>query len=341
MTSGLASTAPIAVDLHGVTLAFSSSDAGLLACFEQVYGHLPRPAHPAGSSIWIELHLHPAEAAPLPPPGLPPISEGGLVSYYGTDNVISIRMPRYALVTVDLNRRQLTGLLTPNCLSVYGAFEDVLMIALAPIYRRRGWFPLHAFAALAPNGRAALLAGATGAGKTTTGLALLSAGWKLLSNDSPLLTLRDGRVYVLAYPGRLSAFDNSLALFPNLEKFIPAAPPIGGNRPKRVFRVEEAFTEPWAQAGPAGGLFLPRVKPGLAESALEEISPKMAVLSLLPQAIEGWDSAAIQQTLHLLTRLVAQAPCYVLNLSPRVAQLPGLIAGALTACRAEGSVHDW
>lgn len=331
MAAGPNSTASIAVDLHGLTLAFSSSDAGLLERFEQVYGHLPRSRRPVNSSIWIDLHLHPAEAAPLPPPGLPPIAEGELVSYYSADNVISIRMPRYALVKVDLDLRQLTGLVTPNCLSVYGAFEDVLMIALAPLYRRRGWFPLHAFAAQAPNGRAALLAGATGAGKTTTGLALLSAGWKLLSNDSPLLTLRDGRVYVLAYPGRLSAFDNSLALFPNLEKFIPATQPTGGDRPKRVFRVEEAFAEPWAQTGPAGGVFLPQVVPGLAESVLEEVSPKVAVLSLLPQAIEGWDSAAIQQTLHLLTRLVAQAPCYVIKLSPQVEQLPELIAGVLAA----------
>jgi hypothetical protein len=331
MAAGPTSTASIAVDLHGLTLIFSSSDAGLLERFEQVYGHLPCPGRPANSNVWLELHLHPAEVAPWPPPGLPPIAEGELVSYYGAEGIITIRMPRYALITVDLNCRRLTGLATPDCLAVYGAFEDVLMIALAPLYRRQGWFPLHSFAALAPNGLAALLAGATGAGKTTTGLALLSAGWKLLSNDSPLLTLRDGQVYVLAYPGRLSAFDNSLALFPHLHRFIPPAQATGGDQPKRVFRVEEAFTEPWAKVGPAGGVFLPQVVPGLMESTLEEISPKTAVLSLLPQAIEGWDKAAIQQTLHLLTRLVAQAPCYILKLSPRLEQLPELIAGVLAA----------
>lgn len=319
------STTSIVVDLHGLTLTFSSSSARLLEHFEQVYGHLPCPVCPANDTIRLELHLHPAKVVPSPP-GLPPIVEGELVSYYGGEGLITIRMPRYALITVDLDRRRLTGLATPDCLEVYGAFEDVLMIALAPLYRRQGWFPLHAFAAMAPNGRAALLAGPTGSGKTTTGLALLSAGWKLLSNDSPLLSLRAGQIHVLAYPGRLSAFDNSLALFPHLSRFIPVAPAMSEERPKRVFRVEEAFPEPWAEAGPAGGVFLPQVVPGLPESTLEEVSPKTAVLSLLPQAIEGWDKAAIRQTLHLLTCLVMQAPCYTLKLSPHLAQLPDLLA---------------
>ena len=66
-------------------------------------------------------------------------------------------MPKYGLITVDLRGKRLNGVVTRNCLEVYGAFEDVLMISLAPLYRRRGWFPLHAFAALAPDGRVALL----------------------------------------------------------------------------------------------------------------------------------------------------------------------------------------
>jgi len=212
----------------------------------------------------------------------------------------------------------------------------VMMISLAPLYRRRGWFPVHGFAAQAPSGQAALISGEMGAGKTTTGLALLSAGWKLLSNDSPLLTVKSEEVHILAYPGRLSVFDDSLVRFNHLKQFIPIKPepdkadPITPAGPqKRVFRVEEAFHDPWASSARAGGIFFSQIVPGLRQSELIEIEPKAALLQLIPQAIEGWDKEAIGKNLQLLRYLVEQAPCYVLRLSSHVEELPALLAGGL------------
>jgi hypothetical protein len=152
----------------------------------------------------------------------------------------------------------------------------------------------------------------------------------------------------------LSAFDDSLERFEGLRRFIPAKAkadevarrgqakaeeekikfeqidllaPSGPQ--KRVFRAEEAFAEPWATSGVAGGIFFPQVTPGLTQSELIKVSAKEAILQLVPQAIEGWDKAAIGQTLHLLGRLVEQVPCYRLRLSPQVEQLPGVIAGGM------------
>ena len=318
---------PITVDLHGLKLAFQSPNLALRDRFETVYGHLPRLDGSLAWDVLINWDLHPLPTAPLPPANVPIIVTDDLVSYYGTEDSVTIRMPKYGLISVDLSAQRLTGTVTRNCLDVYGAFEDVLLISLAPLYRRRGWFPLHAFAALAPGGRAALITGQMGSGKTTTGLALLSAGWKLLSNDLPLLSMRNDLVYVLAYPGQLSAFDDSLVRFEELQKFIPAV--ADKTSEKRVFRAEAAFPKPWASAGLAGGVFLPEVVPGLGQSELLEMSPKEAVLSLMPQAVEGWDKALIPPTLRLLNRLVAQVPRYVLRLSPQVEQLPELIAAGM------------
>ena len=63
-----------------------------------------------------------------------------------------------------------------------GRFEDLTTMALAPVLRRRGIYLIHAFSAAA-NGQALLLCGASGSGKTTTGLALCAAGMQLLAND--------------------------------------------------------------------------------------------------------------------------------------------------------------
>ena len=310
------------VDLHGLRLFFATDSLSLHERFLVIYGHLPlAPEINAGVSIQWQLHHEPL--APLPPPDSPIISGDKLVSHYGDDTEITIRMPKYGLLTVNFNAQQISGIVTRNCLDVYGAFEDVMLISLAPLYRRRGWFPLHAFAALAPNGKVALITGQMGAGKTTTGLSLLCAGWKLLSNDSPLLQLHGDAVEVLAYPGRLSAFDDSLVRFDKLKKFIPAGESV--DRQKRVFGAEEAFSNPWADTGPVGGVFFPQVVPGLAQSELVKVSPPEAIVQLMPQGIEGWDKITMRQSLQLLGKLVEQAPCYTLRLSPHVEQLPRLI----------------
>jgi hypothetical protein len=323
----------ITVNLHGLKVAFQSADQPLQERFLAVYGHLPQ-LDGAVPGILIRWELSSQPIAPMPPPNSPVIAPGKLVSYYGPPGgeakEVTIRMPKYGLITVDLEAKRLDGVVTQNCLDVYGAFEDVLMISLAPVYRRRGWFPLHAFAALTPDGRAALITGQIGSGKTTTGLALLEAGWKLLSNDSPLLTLEQQSVWVLAYPGQLSAFDDSLARFERLKKFIPQQA-ISDQKPpaKRVFRAEAAFPQPWATSGPAGGIFFPQVRPGLEQSRLAPLAPKEAMLKLMPQAVEGWDKAYIAPTLKILNNLVSQAPSYELELSPHLNQLPGLIAGGM------------
>ena len=336
MYHALPTSPPIVINLHGLSIAFQAPDQSLKDRFEHVYGHLPRET--GGSpAITIDWHIHRHPAAPPPPPGMPALSESPLVSYYGSGDLVVVRLPKYGLVTVDLANSRLIGAVTRLCLEAYGVFEDVLMMTLAPLYRRRGWFPLHAFAALAPNGRVALITGNMGSGKTTTGLALLSAGWKLLSNDSPLLRLANDQVEVLAYPGQLSAFDDSLARFDALKQFIPTDPvpetldllaPSG--RQKRVFRAEEAFAEPWASTGPAGGVFFPQVVPGLEQSELVPVPSTKAALELVPQAIEGWDKATVPQSLHLVRTLVEQAPCYILRLSPQVEQLPEVISQGVT-----------
>lgn len=284
-----------------------------------------RPLAVGAPDLRVKLDL--VDDVPPAPPGEPHFRQGDLLAYYLDSTIrVTAHFPRYGQVRLDVNAGTSSGELTPAALAAHGVFEDLLAISLSPHLRRRGLFLLHAFAAQAPSGACALIVGDMGAGKTTTGLALLHAGWKLLSNDSPILAEATGSegVRVLAYPGLLSAYPDTLARFPELAA-LNTAPTV---REKVLFAAESAYPNVWAEAAAAGAIFFPRIEER-AEHALERLPPAEALRLILPHAIEQWDRAMIAAHLRLLNRLVQAAPAYRLRLARDTASLPAAIAAGL------------
>jgi hypothetical protein len=242
------------------------------------------------------------------------------------DERVAVHFPRFGQMRLDLNAGRSDGELTGAALAAHGVFEDLLAIGLSPHLRRRGLFLLHAFAACPPGRGAALIVGDMGAGKTTTGLALLHAGWKLLSNDSPMLAEADGGgVNVLSYPGLLSAYPDTLARFPELAAF-NTSPQV---REKVLFAAEAAYPGAWAERAPAGAIIFPHIE-ARAAHALEPLPPAEALRLILPHAIEQWDRAMIPAHLALLNRLIQSAPAYRLRLAPEIMTLPSVVAAGLS-----------
>lgn len=73
----------------------------------------------------------------------------------------------------------------------------MLGIAFSAIIHQRGLLPLHA-SALEKNGKAILICGESGAGKSTTAAALLKHGFTLLSDDISLVRINDQKMEVVA-----------------------------------------------------------------------------------------------------------------------------------------------
>ncbi len=101
---------------------------------------------------------------------------------------------------------------------------SVVFFAVSELLRRHGLFTVHA-AAVERDGAALLIVGQPGAGKTTAMLSLLRAGWRLLSDDHPLL--RDaGKANVellpFAVPARVTR--DTVSRFPELARVIPRPP---------------------------------------------------------------------------------------------------------------------
>jgi hypothetical protein len=312
--------------LHGLVVEGQWDADTLGDRWRQTFASRPTPAHDGAASLTVRLAL--AGSVPPAPPRPPDFDQGALLSYYLHGSEVVAHFPRFGQLRLDLAAGATTGTLTAAALTTHGVFEDLLAISLSPHLRRRGLYLLHAFAAAPASGfaagRAVLIAGDIGAGKTTTGLALLHAGWKLLSNDSPILAAGD-RVRVLAYPGLLSAYPDTLARFPELARL--ASNP--ATREKTLFSAEVIYPGVWLEAAPPGALLFPRIEPR-TEHALERMAPVDALRQILPHAIEQWDRAAIPDHLALLNQLIQRTPAYTLRLAPTLETLPDVILSAIT-----------
>lgn len=325
--------------LHGVPIHFTTADAGIAARLRRQWA----PFCGEGEGQPLRVHLQAVAEMPaspaLPPPEMPAslvISQGPTVHYHVQGMQVSAFFPRWGRFDIDLAAATVTGKMTATGLPLYGLFEDMILIALAPLLRRRGCYTLHAFAAALAGGdalasAAVLFIGDVGAGKTTSGLSLLAAGARLIANDSPLLRFSpDGGVEVCAYPGLISAYADSLAWFPQLAGVLAGAEQRGGSA-KYSFGVEDIWPDRWQMAAKPGLLLFPQVTPGLSASELQPLARFAALQRLVGQSMEDWDRATLPAHLRSLRLLVEAAPAYILHLAPDVQRLPGLARAALTA----------
>lgn len=311
-------------DLHGLALELDSNDTLVRERFAATFASRPlldRVKEEA--TLYLQLDLRGTVTAA--PDGAPVYAERDLIHYYLTPPMVVAHFPRYGQLRIDLERSMITGEIISAAITTYGVFEDLVAIGLSPLLRRRGKFLIHAFAA-AHEGQAALLVGGIGAGKTTTGIALVRAGWQLLSNDSPLLDA--ATTNVLSYPGLLSAYPETLQRFPELHPLLPGTI----ERHKVTFSAESVYRDVWTESATPGVILFPHVEP-VSEHDIKPLTPPETLRLLLPHAIERWDTEMIPQHLALLNQLVAKTPAYTLALAPDTASLPDLVRRLLTADR--------
>lgn len=306
---------------HGLTVEGHTSDAELRERWQRSFAS--RPASEAGPDLRCTFEL--VSDVPAPPDGEPRFRQGDVIAYYPDAERVIAHLPRYGQLQLDLAHGHTEGCLVRAALARYGVLEDVLAIALSPHLRRRGLFLIHAFAAATSHQRerrAVLIVGPVGAGKTTTGLALLAAGWKLLANDAPILRAPGD---VLAYPGLLAGYPDTFARFPATAHL---ARPGAAAGEKITLAAEALWPEVWIERAPCAAIVFPQVEPR-AGHAVEPLRPPEALRRLLPHAVEQWDKAMMPAHLQLLSQLVQAAPAFRLRLGPEVSALPDLFASLL------------
>ncbi len=299
---------------HDLIIEGNADDATLWQGWLHSFGSLA-----ASTAVpHLTLTLQTVDTVPAPPSRPPDFQQGDLLHYFVDGNQVIAHFPRYGQLHLDLTTGQTYGQVVPAAGQTYAILEDLIAIGLSPHLRRRKKFLLHAFAA-AYAGQAVLLVGGIGAGKTTTGLSLLDAGWQLLSNDSPVV-VGNGRIQ--QYPGVLAAYPESFAHFATMAHLAGEDEVVrNGRRQKISVSAESIWPNVWLPEAPIRAICFPQIEPR-SDHQLTPIAKPAALARLLPHAVEQWDKPMIPSHLQILRQLVEAAPAYDLHLAPDVVSIP-------------------
>lgn len=202
--------------------------------------------------------------------------------------------------------------------SAWVATRPLLTLCLFELLKHRGLFALHAGAA-ARSGEAVVLSGQSGAGKSTTTLSLLLAGWSFLGDDA--LFLRDGMV--LGFPDEIDASPATFDLLPSLGRSQDWPTLVG--YPKHQLGPEALRPGSTTMLAAPSAVVLPTV--GEAH-ALEEVGADEVLLELVPNVLLT-DVAVAQLQLDALADLVARCRRFRLTLGPDIASIPDVLRRAL------------
>ena len=310
--------------LHTIPIHFHVDDEAAARRLADQWRPFQQPSTPGTPPIKFRLTFTEDVIAA---PDLPMISSGPDVTHFRQGERLVTLFHGWGRFDIQLKDGVIEGEMARAAIATYGVFEDMILLAMTPLLRRRGYFPIHAFAA-AVEERAIVLLGDIGAGKTTTGISLLLKGARLIANDAPLVHLNGETPLLHAYPGLISAYPDSIARFPPLEHLLTEAQVLDGSE-KLSFPADVIRPDPWAQQGRPAALVFPAISPDAPHCQVEPLSRFDAFQRLIAQSIEEWDEETIPAHMHALRRLIEAAPAYQLILAPDITHVPDLLFGLI------------
>jgi hypothetical protein len=243
------------------------------------------------------------DPARIPAPAGPPVVRLGAASAWVDDARAVLRADAGCACEADLARGDATLVVPPGADAEGPAEWDVFSlctVTAALLLGRMHRALVHAAAVVAPGGGCWLLVGDTHAGKSTTTVNLIEAGWRFVSDDHVVLFRgMDGRLSVEGWPRR----------FHLDEGWAEGAP----GRVRGEIDPHARWPGAWTRVAPLAGLIFPRVNAN-QWTTLTDLTPVSALGGLMRQS--PWllaDRGCAAEGLDFL-RSVCKLPAYGLHL---------------------------
>lgn len=214
------------------------------------------------------------------------------------------------------------------------AVSRVTIYAMDAAMRRCGLYQLHGAGVVDPeSGGSALIVGASGSGKSTLTLQLAVSGWLYLTDDTLLISEKNGIVEARGLKKKFGAAETSLRSY-NLPRLEESLGNFDALEPgKRRFRPNVLFPDQLASVCVPTAIFFPRVKRDMEDtrSLIRRISQMDAMTRLVrtsPWAT--YDSSVSRDYLGVLALLSRQAKSYELQAGFDIYNQPDVTATLLT-----------
>lgn len=211
--------------------------------------------------------------------------------------------------------------INPNVLSKF-----IFLFVLTSLLEAKGYYPVHC-SAVEKNGKGVIFPGYSGAGKTTTCIALMRQGYGLLSDDRPFLRYgKDGGLEFLAFPDTVDVTDKTIEFFPELgEKEVLKQ---NRNLRKKSFYAEDIYPGSIKDSCVPKAILYIEIS-GAQEGHLDDLPKSDALRLFLPHSLVVLDKETARRHFEILSDLVESCDCYRLKLGSDIHDLPALVGSIL------------
>jgi len=310
------------VSIAGVRVRLRFAGPALEPLVLPALSHLTVPVASTDVALTVALFDSASTAVPMPPPAWGPRDYGakGEIVGFNDDRIRTVFQPGVDILHLyDAARR--VGVYWVAAPAVVPWWESSF-----PLRTMLHWWaapsslqPVHA-GSVGRDGRAVLVAGASGAGKSTTALACLDAGFDYLGDDYVLVDVASTTAYSLYGTAKLEP--ENLARFPGLVPLVANPERLGDQ--KAMVYLDDHRPDRLARTLRLRAIVLPRVT-GRPGSGLAPASPAAALRVLAPTTsaqLPGYGREVVTK----LGALVRALPCYRLDAGTDLDALAATVA---------------
>lgn len=312
------------LDIHGLKIHLSADHPLIFQTLLEDLASFRSP-HPNGHRpIRLEITtLPPFLQGKTYPPRFLPYRETAAQNN-GPDTLITRYGTAHITVITHLRKREIEAAVVPeHSILPDPAYHYLVTQPLNLWFKRKGLFFLHA-GCVAERSKGILLIGHPRAGKSVLTVSAVRAGFKFLSDEQPLLSLRGGRVTAHCFPRRIRLHRAAAARFPELRAVVAT----GGKRV--IFPIETIRNGSLQPSCRPSLLIFPRFKKH-GKNRLQPIEPTAALAKLLQDDHFVWYrnkplDKIFRRHFSLFEKLVRQASAYALEYTDReILEVPSLL----------------
>jgi hypothetical protein len=204
--------------------------------------------------------------------------------------------------------------------------NTIFLFVLSEFFKAKDYFAIHS-SALEKDGKGVLLPGFSGAGKTTTCIALARQGFGVLGDDRAILTRNANRkLELLGFPEYVNVTEQTANLFPELKTFLYF------NRRekamKKSFRLYDVYPGVFRERCVPKVILFPRVH-GTSKSSLEAMPKSHALRLFLPHSMLVFNQASAKKHFDILYDLINATDCYAFQLGSDLENIAEVAASVL------------